>query len=141
VVTTLTDGYEIDDDPARVDRDALWEFLSTSAYWARWRTRDHVVRQLEHAWRVVAAYRDGEMVGFARAVSDGLSLAYLSDVYVLDAHRGHGLGKALVQTMIEEGPGAGFRWLLHTADAHGLYRQFGFTEPDHTLLERPRLVT
>ena len=65
------------------------------------------------------------MVGFARAISDGGS-AYLADVYVLPAHRGRGLGKAIVAMMIEEGPGAGFRWMLHTSDAYGLYRQFGF---------------
>ncbi|WP_020672211.1 GNAT family N-acetyltransferase [Amycolatopsis nigrescens] len=134
----LDNGYEVDDDPARVDRDALWEFLSTSAYWARWRTREHVHRQLDCAWRVVGVYRGGEMVGFARAISDGVSLAYLADLYVLDSHRGHGLGKELVRAMVEEGPGAGLRWLLHTDDAHGLYRQFGFAEPDHTFLERPR---
>ncbi|RZQ62476.1 GNAT family N-acetyltransferase [Amycolatopsis suaedae] len=135
-----TGDYELDDDPARVDRDALWDFMSTKAYWARWRTREQVLRQLDAAWRVVGVYhRDGAMVGFARAISDGVSLAYLADVYVLDEHRGHGLGKALVRAMVEESPGGErLRWLLHTDDAHGLYRQFGFAEPDHTMLERPR---
>jgi hypothetical protein len=47
------------------------------------------------------------------------------------------LGVRLVEVMIEEGPGAGVRWLLHTADAHGLYERFGFAEPPGTLLERP----
>lgn len=76
------------------------------------------------------------MVGFARAFADGVS-AYLADVYVLPAHRGAGLGKAIVRAMIDDGPGAEFRWMLHTADAHGLYRQFGFTEPDGRYMERP----
>jgi GNAT superfamily N-acetyltransferase len=74
--------------------------------------------------------------GFARAVSDGIQLAYLADVFVLAEHRGHGLGRRL-EEMVERGPGAAFRWLLHTADAHGLYAQFGFAAPDATLLERP----
>jgi GNAT superfamily N-acetyltransferase len=132
-------GFELDDDPGRIDLDALWAFLSTEAYWARWRSRADVRRQLAAAWRVVGAYRSdtGEMVGFARAVSDGVAFAYLADVYVAGPARGHGLGKQLVATMIDAGPGAGFRWALHTADAHGLYRQFGFAEPEQNALERP----
>jgi GNAT superfamily N-acetyltransferase len=132
-------GYVVDDDPARVDTDVVWSFLSEQAYWARWRSQEDVLTQLRAAWRVVGAYqRDGgSMVGFARAVSDGVALAYLADVFVLPEHRGRGLGRLLVARMIDQGPGAGFRWLLHTADAHGLYASFGFASPDTTLLERP----
>ena len=132
-------AFELDDHPARVDQDVVWSFLSTHAYWGRWRDHVDVARQLASAWRVVGAYhRDtGRMVGFARAVSDGVALAYLADLFVLPEARGHGIGKELVRTMIENGPGARFHWLLHTADAHDLYRQFGFREPDGTYLERP----
>ncbi|HEX3646997.1 MAG TPA: GNAT family N-acetyltransferase [Pseudonocardiaceae bacterium] len=131
--------YEVDDDPARVDRDAVFAFLSTEAYWSTWRTRKDVAAQVDGAWRLVGAYqRDtGAMVGFARAVSDGVSTAYLADVYVLASARGSGLGVALVDAMIEQGPGRDFRWLLHTRDAHGLYRRFGFVPPDERYLERP----
>ncbi|MGX7679112.1 GNAT family N-acetyltransferase [Jatrophihabitans sp. DSM 45814] len=133
-----TSGYQIDDDPRRVDVDAAWRFLSSEAYWARWRTRADVERQIAAAWRVVGCYDAcGAMVGFARAVSDGCNLAYLADVYVHREHRGRGLGEALVRAMIDDGPGAEFRWMLHTADAHGLYRKFGFKEPDVSYLERP----
>jgi catechol 2,3-dioxygenase-like lactoylglutathione lyase family enzyme len=69
-------------------------------------------------------------------VSDGVAFAYLADVYVLPEHRGTGLGRGLVRVMIEDGPGAPFRWTLYTADAHGLYREFGFAPPDSTYLER-----
>jgi GNAT superfamily N-acetyltransferase len=133
------DGYQLDDDPTRVDRDAIYAFLSTEAYWGRWRSRADVERQLDTAWRVVGAYETatGALVGFARAVSDGVSLAYLADVFVDRAHRRHGLGKALVADMIEAGPGADFRWMLHTNDAHDLYRAFGFAEPSATYMERP----
>ena len=131
--------YDFDDDPARVDTDALWAFLSRDAYWARWRTRADVEGQLESAWRVVGCYAaDGAMVGYCRAFSDGVAIAYLADVYILPEHRGHGLGQRLVETMIEDGPGRAFRWLLHTADAHGLYARFGFGPTDATALERPR---
>jgi RimJ/RimL family protein N-acetyltransferase/GNAT superfamily N-acetyltransferase len=128
--------YEIDDDPARIDPQAAVSFLTTQAYWARWRGDEDIRRQIAAAWRVVGAYdRAGAMVGFARAFSDG-GYAYLADVYVLPEHRAMGLGKAIVQMMIEDGPGSGLRWMLHTSDAHGLYRQFGFTRPGGRYLER-----
>ena len=131
--------YELDDDPARVDRDVVWQWLSTEAYWGRWRSRADVDAQLDGAWRVVGVYetRTGELIGFARAVSDGVGFAYLADVFVVDEHRGRGLGKDLVRVMIDEGPGRGFRWVLFTGDAHGLYRGFGFAEPDETAMVRP----
>jgi GNAT superfamily N-acetyltransferase len=130
--------YEVDEDPARVDLDVVWTFLSTDAYWMRWRTREDVERQIASAWRVVGCYhRVAGMVGFARAISDGVALAYLADVFVLPAHRGHGLGQRIVRAMIDDGPGANSRWLLHTEDAHDLYRKFGFVEPDYKVMERP----
>lgn len=131
-------AYELDDDLKRVDIDVAWGFLSTAAYWARWRRREDFQRQLLSAWRIVGAYEKatGHMVGFARAVSDGVAIAYLADVFVVPAAQGAGLGKELVATMIERGPGTGFRWMLHTADAHGLYEQFGFEKPDITYMER-----
>ncbi|RZS32174.1 acetyltransferase (GNAT) family protein [Herbihabitans rhizosphaerae] len=131
------DEFELDDDPARVDRDAVWQYVSTEAYWARWRTREHVEQQIDNAWRVVGVYHGEETIGFARAMSDGVALAYLADLYVLQRFRGRGLGVALVRAMIEEGPGASFRWMLHTDDAHELYAKFGFDKPDRTYLERP----
>jgi len=129
--------YEIDDDPGRVDADAAVAFLTTQAYWGRWRGEQDIKNQIAAAWRVVGGYdRAGAMVGFARAWGDG-GCAYLSDVYVLPEHRGAALGQAIVRMMIEDGPGAGWRWMLHTSDAHGLYRQFGFAAPSYRYLERP----
>lgn len=131
--------YEFSDDPARVDAEVVWDYLSTQAYWGRWRTRDIVDRQIEASWRVVGAYTEqgGQMVGFARAMSDGVALAYLADVFVVPRHQGHGIGTRLVKAMIDDGPGASFRWMLHTATAHGLYRPLGFRPPDETYMERP----
>ena len=129
---------EVDDDPLRVDADAVWRFLSQDGYWGRWRTRNELDRQIHRAWRVTRAYHRADgLVGFARAISDGVGLAYLADVFVLPGHRGHGLGSAIVRCMIDDGPGRRFRWLLHTADAHPLYAPFGFAPPDITMMERP----
>ena len=131
--------YDLDADPARIQREVIWAWLSTEAYWGRWRSRAQVEAQIDGAWRVVGAYRrdTGEQVGFARAVSDGVGFAYLADVFVLSEHRGHGLSKRILQLMIDDGPGADMRWVLFTGDAHGLYRQFGFVEPDATAMVRP----
>lgn len=129
--------YELDDDPERVQRDVVWEWLSTDAYWGRWRSRADLEAQLDSAWRLVAAYDEQRsLVAFARAVSDGVAFAYLADVFVLPAHRGHGLGKRLMARMIDEGPGRDFRWVLFTGDAHTLYARFGFEEPDATTMVR-----
>jgi len=131
------DDVEIDDDPTRVDVDALWTFLSTEAYWARWRRRVDLEIQLGTAWRVVGAYDGTGMIAFARAISDGVALAYLADVYVEERARGRGLGVEVVRTMVEDAPAERLRWMLHTRDAHGLYARFGFTAPDGTYVERP----
>ena len=131
--------YELDDDPTRIQTDVVWAYLSADAYWGRWRSRADIEAQLASAWRVVGVYLagTGEQVGFARAASDGVGFAYLADVFVLAEHRGRALGKQLMQRMIEDGPGRDFRWVLFTADAHGLYEQFGFADPDTTAMVRP----
>ncbi|GMA26133.1 N-acetyltransferase [Luteimicrobium album] len=130
-------GYELSDDPARLDLDAVWGFLSTEACWGRWRTRVDVEAQVAGAWRVVGAYAaDGAQVGFTRAVSDGAGFAYLADVFVAPEHRGHRLGHRLVETMVDHGPGADFRWVLVTRDAHGLYAAHGFGEPGEWAMVR-----
>jgi GNAT superfamily N-acetyltransferase len=128
VSATARERYEFDDDPRRIDFAVVWKYLSNEAYWARWRPRDVAERQIRSAWRVVGAYEraSGAQVGFARAFSDGFAAAYLADVFVLPAHRGGGVGLELVRTMIEEGPGARFLWMLHTRDAHGMYAKLGF---------------
>jgi GNAT superfamily N-acetyltransferase len=137
-VIVTVDPFELDDDSHRVDRDAVWRYLSTQAYWGRWRSREQVETQIDGAWRAVGGYdRSGATVGFARAVSDGVGFAYLADVYVEESVRGHGLGTSLVRFMIDDGPGSGFRWMLHTRDAHGLYARFGFAPPDTSYCERP----
>ena len=132
------DGYELDDDRGRIDRDAVHDYLARS-YWAEGRPRDVQDALIDNAARVVGLYHEGEQVGFSRAISDGHVQSYLADVYVLEEHRGRGLGVELVRFSVEEGPLAGTKWYLHTLDAHDLYRKFGFTEPSERVLERVTL--
>jgi len=133
----LGDGYELDDDRAQLDRDAVHAYLGGEAYWSKGRTREQQDALIDVSDHVVGLYKDGRQVGFARAVDClGASFVYLADVYVLEPYRGRGLGEALVWTMIEEGPYARLKWLLHTQDAHALYRRLGFAEPDYKVMER-----
>lgn len=134
----LPDGFELDDDRSRVDVDAVHDYLANESYWAKGRPRDVMDGMIERADRVVGLYAaDGSQVGFSRTVDAAdAGLVYLADVYVLEPHRGSGLGVALVRFTVQEGPFAGRRWILHTADAHALYAKFGFG-PGERLLERP----
>jgi len=161
VKRALADGYELDDDrvglgdrlrhdgtfvghatkpvpeTVSLDVDAVHDYLANHSYWAEGRPRETVERLVREAARVVGLYRGGRQVGFARAVSDGVAVTYLADVYVLPEHRGSGLGVELVREIVENGPLADRRWLLHTRDAHDLYRRLGFGPPGERLMERP----
>ena len=130
----LGEGIELDDDPRRIDVDAVYDYLANESYWAKGRSRDTVERLVREAQRVVGVYDGERQVGFARAFSDGVSLVYLADVYVLEAYRS--LGVELVREMVERGPLADVRWVLHTRDAHALYRKVGFAEPTERVMER-----
>ena len=133
---SLPGGYELDDAKERVDRAEVHRFLSQEAYWATGRPRETQDRLIDEASRVVGLYHGSEQVGFCRAFTDGLAVAYLADVYVRGEHRGRGLGEELVREMIDNGPYAEVKWLLHTTDAHALYRKFGFEDPSFRVLER-----
>ena len=127
-------GYELSADRDRIDREAVHAYLTTS-YWAKGRTRERQDHLIDESY-VVGLYHEGAQVGFARAVDcDAAHFVYLADVYVLEEHRGSGLGVELVREIVERGPYAGRRWVLHTRDAHALYAKFGFG-PNERLMQR-----
>jgi GNAT superfamily N-acetyltransferase len=132
----LGDGYELDDDRSRIDRACVHRYLSEDSYWAKGRPREVMDELIDTAARIVGLYHEGRQVGFSRTLSDGHAQSYLADVYVLDEHRGRGVGVELVRFSVDEGPFAATKWFLHTADAHDLYRKFGFAEPGPRALER-----
>jgi ribosomal protein S18 acetylase RimI-like enzyme len=132
----LGEGIELDDDKDRLDRVEVLRFLSEESYWAVGRTREIQDRLINEASRVVGLYDGDRQIGYCRAFSDGNSLAYLADVYVLPEYRGRGLGEELVREMIENGPYDDVKWILHTSDMHPLYRKFGFGEPSQKVMER-----
>jgi GNAT superfamily N-acetyltransferase len=121
--------YEISADPARLDLDAIHAYL-TRSYWSPGIPRDIVERAIRHSLCLGAyAAPGGAQVGFARVVTDQATFAYLCDVYVLEQHRGHGLGKRMMREVMSLPALTGARRvMLATRDAHGLYRQSGFIE-------------
>lgn len=138
---TRRDGYEISTDPERLDLDAIWGFLRTS-YWASGIDREVVKRALDNSLAFGLFAPDGSQAGFARAVTDRARFAWLADVFVLDRHRGRGLGVWLVETVLAHPELAGIQWVLRTADAHGLYERFGFRAADASrMMERPGLTS
>jgi GNAT superfamily N-acetyltransferase len=140
MLRVLSDGYELDDDPARVDVDAVHRFLSEEAYWAPGRSRETIERLVHGSTRVIAAYAaTGALVGFCRVMSDGSNMAWIGDVFVLSGHRGKGVGVELVREAVDDPRFRGCLWYLNTRDAHGLYERFGFApaDPGRTMV-RPR---
>jgi len=118
--------YEISTDRARLDLDLIHDFLSRHSYWAAGRARDVVARSIENSLPF-GIYQGSDLVGFARIVTDYATFAWIADVFILPAHRGHGLSKWLMEVIISHPQLQGFRrWVLATKDAHGLYERFGF---------------
>jgi GNAT superfamily N-acetyltransferase len=117
--------YDISTDPGRLDLDAIHEFLSRS-YWSPGVPKAVIARAIANSL-CFGLYCEGAQVGLARVITDRATFAYLSDVYVLEAHRGQGLSKRLVEHIQAHPDLQGLRrMLLATRDAHGLYAQFGF---------------
>jgi GNAT superfamily N-acetyltransferase len=133
-----SDACVLSDDPSRVDLDVVHRFLTT-AYWSTGVSRHTVARAIAGSVVMGAYARDGRQVGFARAVTDRATFAWLADVFVLPAHRGRGIARAMVTALLEHPDLQGLRrWMLATADAHALYAALGFDAPDHPdrLMER-----
>lgn len=119
-------SYTISDDPARLDPRAIHAYLSRS-YWSAGIPFELLERALRSSLCIGAYDRAGSQVGLVRLISDYATFCYICDVYVLEDHRGHGLSKAMLAMTVDHPRLQGLRrWSLVTADAHGLYSQFGF---------------
>lgn len=121
------DDFIITSDPAAVDLDAVHAWLRTS-YWAEDIPRDLLARAVANSIPF-SVKLDAEQVGFARVITDRATFAYLSDVYILEAYRGRGLARRLMDAVMAHPDLQGLRrFSLTTRDAEGLYRQYGFRE-------------
>ena len=119
------ENHTISDESERLQLEVIVEYLAR-AYWSNRRPRTVIEKSLRHSL-CFGVYEQDRQIGFARVVSDQATFAYLADVFILESHQGHGLGKWLVQTILEHPDLQGLRrWMLATRDAHHLYAQFGF---------------
>ena len=128
--TDVAGDYEISTDPARLDIGAMHAYL-TRSYWSPGIPHATVERAVRHSLCFGLYERSSSrQVGLARVVTDHATFAYLCDVYVLEEHRGRGLGKFMMQTVMAHPALTGARRaMLGTRDAHGLYAQYGFHAP------------
>ena len=131
IYETQRDHFTISTDPSRLDVDAIADLLSRS-YWANTRTREQIERTLSHSL-IFGLYDGSRQIGLTRIVSDYTVFAYMCDVIIHEDYRGHGLGKWLMHVVHNHPDLVNVRrWMLVTNDAHGFYRQFGYT-----LLDQP----
>ncbi len=128
---------EISTDKCRLDVALIHDFLAKRSYWAHGIPLHVVQMSIDNAL-CFGMYQEGRQIGFARVITDLATFAYLADVFIIEDHRGKGLGKALIKAILEHPDLKGLRmWLLGTRDAHELYRQFGFRKlAESDLLDR-----
>lgn len=127
IVEHRREGFLISTDRKRLDVDVIHDFL-TNCYWAKGIPRYIVARSIRYALCFGIYDSEHAQVGFARVISDFATIAYVGDVFVLESHRGRGLGKWLMECVVAHPELQGLRrWILTTRDAHGLYSQVGFT--------------
>ena len=124
--------YTISTDNERLDLSVIHDFISNQSYWGQGRKIETVQRSLDHSVNF-GIFRNDQQIGFGRVVTDYATFAWVADVFIVEAHRGQGLSKWLMQSILSHPDLQGFRrWVLATKDAHELYRPFGFRE-----LKRP----
>lgn len=124
------EGYLVTTDPKKIDVDALYHFLSKESYWAQNIPREVVERGIQNSLNFSLLSPQNRFIGYAKAITDRATFAYLADVYVEKKFRGKGLGKLLMECIMNHPELQNLRmWLLHTKDAHGLYEKFGFSKP------------
>ncbi|CAL1517116.1 GNAT family N-acetyltransferase [Chitinophaga sp. MM2321] len=128
IMIAKKEDYYISTDKSKLDISVIHDFLANESYWAQKIPRSVVEKSVEGSM-CFGIYHQDQQVGFARVITDCAVFAYLADVFVINSHRGKGLSKFLLETILSHPDLQGLRkWLLGTADAHKLYRKFGFTE-------------
>lgn len=125
------DDFTITTDRDDLQVEVILDYLVNTSYWAKNRTKEQLKTVIKNSL-CFGVYKDGRQIGFARVVTDYATFAYLGDVYILDEFQGNGLGKWLMETIINHPKLQGFRrWILATKDAHTLYEKYGFSELKH----------
>lgn len=136
-IVAQRDSYCIDTDPARLQEDVIYSFISQRSYWGQGRPLETMRKAIANSLNF-GVYAGADQVGYARLVTDQATFGHLCDVFILETHRGLGLGKWLVETITRSMDALGVRKLtLSTNDAHELYRRYGgfapLDQPENTL--------
>ena len=122
----LQKGYRISTDKGLLDLPLVYQYLSGESYWAKELPYDTFCSSVQNS-KCFGVYNQSGQIGFARVISDEATFAYICDVFILPSFRKNGISKWLIQTILASPELQGLRrWSLATADAHGLYQQFGF---------------
>ena len=118
--------YIISTDKAKIDVQLVHKYLCNESYWSKNIPLDIIKTSIENSVCFTLLYKETQ-IGFARVITDKATFGYIADVFIIDAHKGKGLGKWLMQTILDHEELQGFRgWMLATKDAHGLYEKFDF---------------
>jgi GNAT superfamily N-acetyltransferase len=120
--------YSISPEKSKLDIDKIHDFLCNRSYWAKGRSLENVKESIENSMCFGIYDRSEKILGFARVVTDQVAFAYIMDFFILEGHRGKGLGKMLLKQIVEHPELQVKLWLLGTVDAHGFYKKFGFSE-------------
>ena len=129
----------ISTDKSKLQMEVIHKFL-TKAYWAKGRTIEEVKKSIEHCL-CFGVYLDEKQIGFARIATDFTVFAYIMDVFILPEYQGNGYSKQLMKAINEEPQLKSCKvWMLKTSDAHGLYKQFGYSELKHPEKVMERLL-
>lgn len=119
--------YLLSDDQSKLQIESVHQFLSQESYWAK-NIPIEIVKESIRGSVCFGIYSNTSQIGFARVITDGATFGYLADVFVLEAHRGKDLSKALMSFILHYPAFTKLRrFMLATKDAHGLYSQFGFS--------------
>ncbi len=128
VINIYKEAFCISTEKSKLDVDAIHKFLSTKAYWCINIPKEKMLTSIQNSL-CFGVYEDKKQIGFARIITDYSTIAYLGDVYILEAYRGKGLSKWLISTIMDCPSLQGLRrWILLTGDAHELYRKYGWTD-------------
>jgi len=126
--------YVISDDKSKINVQTVIDFLAGS-YWANRRTPEKIKKSIQNSI-CYGVYHETKMIGFARLITDGATMYYLCDVFVLEAYRGQGISKKLMDVITNDPE---FEWMsgiLGTKDAHGLYEQYEFIRDSERFMKR-----
>ena len=131
IYETSKDGHLISTDRSKLDLALIHDYLSKESYWAKNIPLQTVERSIENSF-CFGLYKNNLQIGFARAITDYATFAYLADVFIIEKYRGSGLSKWLMETIMNCEALQGLRsWMLATKDAHSLYEKFGFKVIDN----------